>query len=67
LNSRGRTTSVRRRDDFAAARNFALEAAAALGSAWALYVALKDGTATSRQVQAVVAWLLRQEVRELLP
>jgi hypothetical protein len=30
-------------------------------------VALKDGTATSRQVQAVVAWLLRQEVRELLP
>jgi hypothetical protein len=33
----------------------------------ALYLALKAGTATSRQVQGVVAWLLRQEIRELEP
>lgn len=32
-----------------------------------LYAALKAGTATSRQVQTVVAWLLRQQIRELLP
>lgn len=33
----------------------------------ALYVALKAGTATPRQVQTAVAWLLRQQIRELLP
>jgi hypothetical protein len=33
----------------------------------AAYTRLKAGTATSAQVQEVVAWLLRQEVRELEP
>lgn len=33
----------------------------------ALYDALKAGTATTRQAQSAVAWLLRQQIRELLP
>lgn len=33
----------------------------------ALYTALKAGTATTKQTQAAVAWLLRQQIRELLP
>lgn len=31
------------------------------------YAALKAGTATAAQVQEVVAWLLRQQVREIAP
>jgi hypothetical protein len=33
----------------------------------AAYTRLKAGTATNAQVQEVVAWLLRQEIKELLP
>lgn len=33
----------------------------------ALYDALKAGTATNRQLQSAVAWLLRREIPELLP
>jgi hypothetical protein len=33
----------------------------------AAYTRLKAGTATNAQVQEVVAWLLRQEIRELAP
>jgi hypothetical protein len=32
-----------------------------------LYAALKAGTATNRQTQSVVAWLLREQARDLAP